>query len=198
MIFFSADLHLQHVGLLSLGVRPQFSSIEEMNEAILVNINAVVGKSDSLYILGDFCLGKKDVVAEFRKKIACPSVFLIRGNHDNLSDGQYKDAGFIYKGDLATIKIDGQTIVLCHYAMRRWEKSHAGSWMLFGHSHGQLADDPLAFSFDVGVDCHDFKPLSFDRVKEIMAGKTAAFAAPNHPREYDELQCSLRAMVQPE
>ena len=40
------------------------------------------------------------------------------------------------------------------------------------HSHGSLADDPNSLSFDVGVDCHDFKPVSLDRVSEVMASKT--------------------------
>ncbi len=28
-------------------------------------------------------------------------------------------------------------IVLCHYAMRTWNRSHKGARMLFGHSHGE-------------------------------------------------------------
>ena len=43
-----------------------------------------------------------------------------------------------------------QGIVLCHYAMRVWNKSHHGNFMLYGHSHGSLADDPNSMSFDVG------------------------------------------------
>ena len=35
-----------------------------------------------------------------------------------------------------------QDIVLCHYAMRVWQKSHYGAWMLYGHSHGTLPDNP--------------------------------------------------------
>ena len=31
-----------------------------------------------------------------------------------------------------------QLVVLCHYAMRVWDRSHYGSWHLYGHSHGNL------------------------------------------------------------
>jgi calcineurin-like phosphoesterase family protein len=37
---------------------------------------------------------------------------------------------------------------------------------LFGHSHGKLP--PYGKSFDIGVDCHNYKPLSLDEVVEKM------------------------------
>ena len=55
--------------------------------------------------------------------------------------------------------------------MRVWNKSHYGSWNLYGHSHGSLPDDPHARAIDVGVDCHNFAPVSFDEVKVIMERK---------------------------
>lgn len=47
-----------------------------------------------------------------------------------------------------------------------------GSWHLYGHSHGNLPDDPNSLSFDVGVDTNNFKPYSLKDVERIMAGKT--------------------------
>ena len=72
---------------------------------------------------------------------------------------------FIY-GSLLEIKLDGQLIVLCHYSMRKWNKSHYGSWHLYGHSHGNLP--PLGLSFDVGVDTNDYYPYSLDDVSNKM------------------------------
>jgi len=54
MIFFTADQHLGHRGIISMQNRP-FDSIEEMNRTILTNYNAVVHKDDTVYILGDVC-----------------------------------------------------------------------------------------------------------------------------------------------
>jgi calcineurin-like phosphoesterase family protein len=59
-----------------------------------------------------------------------------------------------------------QVIVLCHYSMQAWELSNHGSWHLFGHTHGRLKG--IGMSFDVGVDCTDFVPLSLDQVVEKM------------------------------
>ncbi|MFK5004710.1 hypothetical protein ACI4AP_29375, partial [Klebsiella pneumoniae] len=64
-----------------------------------------------------------------------------------------------------------QRIVLCHYAMEVWNKSHHQAWHLYGHSHGSLPDNPNAKKFDVGVDCHNYTPLSYQDVKNIMARK---------------------------
>ena len=62
-------------------------------------------------------------------------------------------------------------IVLFHYAMRVWNASHYGTWHLYGHSHGDLPDDETSLSFDVGVDCHNFYPLSYSDVTGIMSKK---------------------------
>lgn len=180
MRYFSADWHLEHRKIIEHSHRP-FGSVEEMNETIIGNTNSAVGRGDILYILGDFCMGNLAAVTRFRNLIKCPQVHLIRGNHDNLSAKQYQDAGFFFHGDMYEVKEGEQYITLCHYAMRRWNRSHHGSWSLFGHSHGNLPDDPKLFSFDVGVDCHNFFPLSFDQVKEKMLARTEAFSAQNHP-----------------
>jgi calcineurin-like phosphoesterase family protein len=44
-----------------------------------------------------------------------------------------------------------------------------------------LPDDEMALSFDVGVDCHNFYPVSYEEVKELMKKKkwTPAFAPRN-------------------
>jgi len=40
---------------------------------------------------------------------------------------------------------------------------------LYGHAHGKT--EGLGKSMDVGVDCNDFKPVSFVQVVEIMMSK---------------------------
>jgi len=178
-VFFTADLHLNHKAIIDHCHRP-FASVEEMDATLIDNINSVVTRGDLLYIVGDFSLGNRAVVEAQRKRINCAQVFLIRGNHDSLSAKQYEECGFIFKGDLCEVKVEGQKISLCHYAMRRWPSSHHGAWHLYGHSHGHLPDTGQDFSFDVGVDCFKFAPISFERVKEIMAARANALAWPNH------------------
>lgn len=55
-IYLTSDCHFNHLNIIKLG-RP-FSSIEEMNETIVSNWNDTVGEEDTVYVLGDFFMGK--------------------------------------------------------------------------------------------------------------------------------------------
>ena len=44
----------------------------------------------------------------------------------------------------------------------------------YGHSHGNLPDEPLALSLDVGVDTHEFRPWHFDEIQSVMQAKAQA------------------------
>jgi RHS repeat-associated protein len=63
-----------------------------------------------------------------------------------------------------------------YYERRSKNRPHhvRGAWHLYGHSHGNLPDDPLALSMDVGVDSHDFRPWHFDEIQAVMKGKADA------------------------
>ena len=75
-------------------------------------------------------------------------------------------------------------IILSHYAHKVWNKSHWGSWMLYGHSHGSLPEDDKSLSIDVGVDAvakryavdgvinpQDYRPICYEEIKVIMESK---------------------------
>ena len=67
-----------------------------------------------------------------------------------------------------------QHIVLCHYPLAKWNKSHHGSWNLHGHCHGDMNDfekDQCALRLDVGTDCFNYTPISYEQVKAIMKQK---------------------------
>ena len=58
-----------------------FSSIEEMNEAIVERHNKIVKPEDHVYLLGDLVLGDSLRNIEFVKRLN-GSLHLVRGNHD--------------------------------------------------------------------------------------------------------------------
>jgi calcineurin-like phosphoesterase family protein len=74
---------------------------------------------------------------------------------------------------LSEIHAGKQGIVLCYYSMRVWPHHERGTWQLYGHSHGNLPDDPLALSMDVEIDTHDFRPWHFEEVEAVMKAKAA-------------------------
>jgi calcineurin-like phosphoesterase family protein len=93
---------------------------------------------------------------------------LISGGHDKKVQKKYAGR-FLHTADLMDIVIEGYAVVLCHYCLRVWNKSHFDSWHLFGHSHGQLP--ALGKSLDVGVDGHGFAPWSWGEIKAHMADR---------------------------
>lgn len=157
-----------------------------MDDVLIKNINQLVQPNDTLWHLGDFCFGPRDtegfirVATSYRNRINCKKIVLLHGNHDPdpfswKEEERRKAEGFmnLFQENYAMrrVTIMKQRITLCHYAMRVWDKSHSNAYMLHGHSHGSLPDDPNLLSFDCGVDCHNYKPLSFHDVAAIMAKK---------------------------
>lgn len=166
--FFTADTHFGHNGIRKFCNRP-FSSFENMDKTLIQNWNAVVGPEDTVYHLGDFSFRAERDVSSYLERLN-GEVHLIIGNHDD-PDLRKDPAPFASVNDLLTVKVNGKKITLCHYAMRVWPNSHRGTWHLYGHSHGTLPDDATSRSFDIGVDCHNYKPLSFEEVEALIEKK---------------------------
>lgn len=133
--------------------------VEKMDELMISNWNAVVGPDDDVYHLGDFSMGKTAVPNIVRRLNG--RIHLIWGNHDSEQVRQLDC--WASSQPYLEIKDQGQNIVLCHYAMRVWNKSHHGSIMLYGHSHGTLPGTNQ--SLDVGADCWNLTPVDFDQIK---------------------------------
>lgn len=161
-VFFSSDHHFGHA---AQATRRGFATLEEHDNFLVARWNATVDRGDTVYHLGDFAWHD---AAGYRARLN-GQVHLVRGNHDRLKAGDEKL--FASVSDYKKVKVGDQKIYLLHYAMRVWNASHHGSWHLYGHSHGNLPDDPHARSLDVGVDPWEFYPVSYEQVAARMALK---------------------------
>jgi len=189
--FFVGDTHFSHRNVIKYCNRP-FEDANEMNETLIKNWNAVVTKSDIVYHLGDVAF-EKDI--EKRDKILSRlhgEKHLIWGNHDKMLKTTGWQKHFHSAADLRGItvpyqkddRIVNQHIVMCHYAMRVWDRAHYGTVHLYGHSHGTLPDDPNSLSLDVGVDNWNYTPVSLEQIMEVMSKKN--FKPLDHHRGKDE------------
>jgi calcineurin-like phosphoesterase family protein len=185
MIWFTADTHFGHKNIVEFCQRP-FSSVAEMDNALIDNWNAVVAQDDTVYHLGDFTLS--GVPAILREYVGAlnGSIKIVPGGHDYRWLKVYGDgivpvsrSGYDLEvlPPLYSLEIDigskyPLVVVLCHYAMRVFDRSHYGAYHLYGHSHGTLPG--LGRSMDVGVDTNNFYPYSLDdihsRLKDILLG----------------------------
>ena len=182
--FFTSDWHFGHANIIKYSNRP-FADKYEMDRSIIVSHNSVVQPEDTVYFLGDIGFSDYQYVAKVINRLN-GIIHLVKGNHDNklLKHSEVRSR-FASVNDLLEVTIPdqqghrgGQKIVLCHYAMRVWNKSHHGSWQLYGHSHGSLAELRNSLQFDVGVDSHSFFPWSYEEVKAKM--KTKEFQPIDH------------------
>lgn len=163
--FFTADQHFGHARMLEF--RP-FVSTDEMDRFIIDAHNAVVKDHDIVWMLGDFSAHQDNRTAQIFSQLRGRKR-LILGNHDVHSDGSVRKSLKHLAWDqpsthYAETKINGDRIILHHYAMRTWSASVHGSWHLYGHSHGRLP--AYGRSRDCGVDCPDtgYAPMTFQQL----------------------------------
>lgn len=176
MIHFTSDTHFDHANILKYTERP-FSTIDDMNEALIENWNARVRPGDVVYHLGDFAFNRH---AYFASRLN-GQIVLIEGSHDRMDGKARKSVQWV--GPRHTVSGEPD-IILSHYAMRVWPKSHYGTWHLFGHSHGHLP--PWGKSFDVGVDAQGLAPISLDKVREIIETLTVEGGVDERYKNYEK------------
>ena len=168
--FVTSDQHFNHENIIKYCDRP-FSSVKEMNEEMIKGWNAVVSKDDTVFVLGDFFMGRLTEIEDILSQLN-GHIMLVEGNHDNdsriatmTSYGNVKNLG-----PLCIIDYRGINIVICHYPIDfdlRNMVSKASKKMLFlyGHIHN-LAPKGLdrGCFYHVGVDTNDFTPVDLDSI----------------------------------
>ena len=150
-VFFTSDTHFYHGNVIRFCNRP-FENVEMMNETIISNWNNTVGLDDTVFHLGDFCLGGS---AEWTK-------ILDRFEHVTMQ---------------MHIEVDKQKIYLNHYPFLCFDGGYKDVWQLFGHVHTRKNNTGIDATrlqylyptqYDVGVDNNNFMPVSFAQVKTII------------------------------
>ena len=173
MIYFTADLHLGHRGILTLKNRP-FETVEEMDRRLLENYNATVRGGDTVYILGDLCHHLSLEVANARIRAMNGKKYLLLGNHDKRYDpGLFEDIR-----DFMTVSLSGVYFALMHYPMLSWPKKDSGSIQLHGHIHADAAYNAANRSegvrrYDVGVDANGYRPVPLEEILEFFGAQGA-------------------------
>jgi calcineurin-like phosphoesterase family protein len=174
MIYFTADLHFGHANVIQHCNRP-FDSVEEMDAVLTRNWNATVHSSDEVYILGDFTMRPANIAHEYLIGLNGRK-YMIHGNHDKFlyKYAQY-EKDFEWIKDYFMLKHNGRKFVLFHYPIAEWAEYYRGAIHLYGHIHNtRVRALPLmnaGLSYNVGVDCNEFKPVSMDEIILKMEAK---------------------------
>ncbi len=169
MIYFTSDLHLGHNSILKFSNDRNFSSVDEMNKALIDNINCFVKKNDTLYLLGDIAYRiPKNEAEELISRINGKKIF-IRGNHDDKYDPSLFEG--IY--DYLEYKQDHIRFCMMHYPLRSWHGMRHGSIQLHGHIHASKQynldnREKGIYQYDVGVDANDYYPVNINQIIDFF------------------------------
>ena len=189
MIWFTADTHFGHAGIIAACGRPWVTA-EQMGDDLIAAINTRVGAGDELYVLGDFSYRMtRDEAAAMRARIACRRVHLINGNHDKSWTDYPADAlgrrPFETARDYAELKVEGgRKLALFHYPMAEWAGAYHDAIHLHGHihsqgpSHNERNRAQGLYRYDVGVDANGYAPVSLDQVLAFFDGVPNRFTDP--------------------
>lgn len=186
--YFTSDLHVGHRNVIGYAKRPFTRpdgepDVDLMRRTLLDNFVSVLRPGDELYILGDIALNAQ-IAHDFVRELPGQK-FLVWGNHEPHRREHKKrellKSLFVRTGDIMETRLsDGTKAIMSHYPMLRWNHSHHGSYMLHGHTHGDLVYPYPMRILDVGVDnqfmvgafSHPrFFPVSEDEIIRYMADK---------------------------
>lgn len=169
-IWLSSDTHFGHDK--DFIWRPRgFSSVGEMNEAIIANWNSVVDPEDQVYLLGDVIMGTSEQTIKYLDRLNGIKT-IICGNHDNaLRRSLYAQHGCEVK-DAMWLDYCKYTFFLSHYpaltANGDSDKPLKRRVInLCGHVHTPdkfLEMKKGNLSYHVELDSHNNYPVSLDNV----------------------------------
>ncbi len=135
-----------------------------MDTDLIENWNDKVTPNDIVYHLGDFAWGKgvaSTIVPNLNGKI-----ILFPGNHDTKLINWYAKQPNITISRPRFYKQGDVKIWMSHYAHMVWPEMHYGSRHIYGHSHGAAERHTKGLCFDIGVDCTEYTPLSYQEVMD--------------------------------
>lgn len=160
-----SDTHFSHERIIKLCKRP-FSTVDEMDAALIKAWNGVVNPTEDVWFLGDFSWADPQRTREIFHALNGRK-HLIIGNHDKNS----MQLPWETKRQHHILNYKKKRFVLCHFPMREWQGFYSGAFHLYGHTHGSIPNKNR--SMDVGVDSSDgYKPYDLDDIINMLEGET--------------------------
>jgi calcineurin-like phosphoesterase family protein len=159
--WFISDTHFSHENIIAYTGRP-FQSVNEMNEKLIKNWNALVKPEDMIFFLGDFGLGSTDFLTDLCAGLNGNKI-CIRGNHDG-TPSKMHTIGFSLVLESAFIKIGRHQVELIHIPSQP-APSH---FQLHGHVHEKRPNKLVDRQLNLSVEVWDYKPVHEKTITAIL------------------------------
>jgi calcineurin-like phosphoesterase family protein len=158
MNYFSGDWHLGHANILKYDKR-DFKNIDEHDQHLIKMATTTLKHGDNLYYDGDWALCALPKAEGYMAALASTgaNLFFIKGNHDKKDTIRLYQKYGTFLGEQKCVYIQHEgteyPIVMNHFAMRVWDRSHHGVYHLYGHSHDGLDKNGEVWgrSMDCGI-----------------------------------------------
>ena len=156
-------IHYFHKNIIKYCERP-FSGVDEMNRVLIQRHNETVGPDDEIVFVGDVGFFRHpDMLANILAKLNGTKI-LVLGNHDDLHPFKYVELGFLSVH--TSLWLEGKETVIVHDPAVASINSNLK--FITGHVH-QLFKK-VKNAVNVGVDAHNFYPISEEEVLELFEG----------------------------
>lgn len=163
-IYFSADTHIGHSGILKYMPNRPYSSEHDTqaHDRWLINLwQKTIRKQDRIYLAGDLTFYRSEDARRLLEQLPGEK-YLIVGNHDE----SIKSHSHYFRKVMQIMEItikpsmceslqENLHIVLCHYPLLDWPGKQEGAIMLHGHCHGTMDEfnaNSIDLRFDIGID----------------------------------------------
>lgn len=185
-----SDPHFFHKNVIGMCNRP-FKNVEEMNNALIENINRRVRKKDHLLIAGDFSFAGMEATKDIVSKINGYKIF-VKGNHDRKAN-RLLELGFddVIENDF--IRIGNHRVLVSHFPyhpISTYEKNEkeevkcdfsfendrrylhkrilddGKTWLIHGHCHN--AWKQKGRQINIGVDVWNYAPVHHEKILELI------------------------------
>ena len=168
--YYIADLHLGHEKIIELCSRP-FSSIEEMDEALIAAWNKKVHRDDRVYIVGDLIYKSAADPEKYLSRLKGKK-YLILGNHDSDWLGKVDEKKWFEEvTPMLTVNTGHGNGMLCHYPVI----DYRAKYLIHGHVHLRTNEDWWHVlknderALNAGVDVNGFEPVTLEELMENNA-----------------------------
>jgi calcineurin-like phosphoesterase family protein len=160
MDWFMADPHFGHKNILGWepGSRP-YADTDEMDFAILKNINSLVKPTDTLYILGDVAFASK---YDRLDHIVAQKIIIVLGNHDYMN----KISTIIRPGVKVCGCLSYNGCILTHIPVHPNQVEERFIANIHGHLHGASIPDPRYIC--VSMEQWDMRPVDWPTLKRLL------------------------------
>ncbi|MFA9378688.1 MAG: metallophosphoesterase [Lachnotalea sp.] len=167
MIYFTSDSHFYCKKQPFVGNRAFASNIEK-NEFLMNQWNKTVNPEDEVYLLGDVSDGTGIETNEVLERLNGTKYLVIGNNDKYLDDPNFDTSLYAWYRPYYELHTMNTKFILFHFPIEAWTGYLKDRIHLHGHLHRLSPIYEPIRRYEVGVDAHDGKPVSIEKIWESI------------------------------